>query len=356
MIPSSSIRHAQRRGQDGGQRPAEIGLALRVPELRRVREARQELRLRQQELGQQLAAGAELDQVQQQVGVVGEELQVARAGPHRGDEPLELVQALVGVRALPECLQQDGKEPAEGPTHGIGVRNQRAAFQDQAEILARPLRVGEAGGLERVRGRNANPNGLLPRGGLEEGDERPVDVAGHLPVLRQEPPRRALEGERDAHPARQPAQRGGLLRQGVDLKLVEDLEPVLHRAEVGVAVAQDAPQGVREIAALDQAEDRPEAVPLPEPGVVAAVEQLEGLHQKLHLADPARPQLDVQALVALGLERAVDLALHGANLGQDPTINPRLIDVGADQVEEPPPDTLVACAEARLDQRLALPE
>src|SRR3972149_4717026 len=118
----------------------------------------------------------------------------------------------------------------------------------------------------------------------------------------------------------------------------------------------DAPQGVREVAALDEAEDRPEGVPLPEPGVVATVEQLEGLHQKLHLADPARPQLDVQALVPFGLERAVNLALHGPTRGEDPPVNPRLIDIGTDQVEEPPPDALVAGAEACLDQRLALPE
>ena len=121
-------------------------------------------------------------------------------------------------------------------------------------------------------------------------------------------------------------------------------------------LAEEAPERLRQVAALGQAEDGAQAVPLAEPRVVARVEELERLHQELDLADAAHAQLDVAALDALGAQRRVDLRLHAADRGDDVRIHAGAEDEGADEVEEARGHARVARAEARLDQRLPLPQ
>ncbi len=62
------------------------------------------------------------------------------------------------------------------------------------------------------------------------------------------------------------------------------------------------------------------------------------------------------ALDALAAERPVDLALHAPHGGHDVRIEAGTEDEGPDQLEESIRHLDVARAEARLDQRLALPE
>src|SRR6185295_6686554 len=100
----------------------------------------------------------------------------------------------------------------------------------------------------------------------------------------------------------------------------------------------------------------PEGVSLAEPGVVARVEELERLDEELDLADAAAPELDVRALRAASRDRAVDLALHAADLADHRRVHAGPEHERARQLEEPRGDVAVAGAVARLDQGLALPQ
>ena len=117
-----------------------------------------------------------------------------------------------------------------------------------------------------------------------------------------------------------------------------------------------APEAGREIAALGEAEDRAQAVLLAQPGVVAPVEELERLDEELHLANAAHAELDVAARAALGAKRLVDRILHLPHLADDRGVEARPEDEGADHLEEARGHRRIARTEARLDQRLALPE
>jgi hypothetical protein len=169
--------------------------------------------------------------------------------------------------------------------------------------------------------------------------------------------RRAAAGRQgDAHAPRETPELLLPFRKHVRLELVEDLQAVLDRAQVDERVAERAPEAGREIAALGEAEDRAQAVPLAQPGVVAAVEELERLDEELHLANAAHAELDVAARAALGAKRLVDRILHLPHLADDRGVEARPEDEGADHLEEARGHRRIARTEARLDQRLALPE
>ena len=140
------------------------------------------------------------------------------------------------------------------------------------------------------------------------------------------------------------------------LELVDDLEAVLDGSQKAERLAEEAPARLRQVAALGQAEDGPQAVTLAEPRVVPRVEELERLHQELDLADAAHAQLDVAPLDPFGAKGLVDLRLHAADLGDDLGGHAWAEDEGADEVEEARGHARVARAEARLDQRLSLPQ
>ncbi len=292
----------------------------------RAREPVEQLGLAHQQLGEQLAAGAQAHQVREQLGLAREEIQVGGARARRRDEALELAERFVGVRALPERVEQHREEPGDRAARGGRIRDERPAFQDPAQVLARAVRIREAGGLERGVARDAHRR----RGGRgrrrEELAEGPVHQGGDAPVVGDEAPGRRRGRPRDAHAAGQEAERHRLLRQGVRLELVDDLEAVLDRPEIHEGEAQLAPERGRQVAALGEAEDRPQAVPLAEPRIVAPVEELERLHQELDLADAPAPELHVAASRVLAAERTVDLSLHPAHVPHDVRIEAGTID------------------------------
>ena len=161
---------------------------------------------------------------------------------------------------------------------------------------------------------------------------------------------------RDAETPGEPPERGRLLGQRVGLELVQDLEPVLDRAQVDERVAEEAPERRREIAALGQPEDGAQAVALAEPRVVTGVQELERLDEELDLADAADAELDVAALAALGAQRPVD----GAFI---PRISPTMAGSrpgrktkGRTRSKKRAATPASPAAEARLDERLALPQ
>ena len=146
-----------------------------------------------------------------------------------------------------------------------------------------------------------------------------------------------------------------VLGQRVGLELVEDLQAVLDGAQVDEGIAEKAAERGREIAALGEAEDGAQRVLLAEPRIVPPVEELERLHEELDLADAADAELDVAALGVLAAERAVDGALHPADLPHDGGVEPRPEHEGPDQLGEAAGDRGIAGAEAGLDERLPLP-
>src|SRR6267142_6644603 len=113
-----------------------------------------------------------------------------------------------------------------------------------------------------------------------------------------------------------------------------------------------------EVPALGEPEERLERIALAQPGIVAAVEQLERLREELDLPDAAAPELDVArgGLGVAAAQRAVDLPLHAADGGQHTLVDAGSIDDLAHEVHEARADLGIARADARLEQRLPLPQ
>src|SRR5206468_7124022 len=106
----------------------------------------------------------------------------------------------------------------------------------------------------------------------EELGEGLVDALGDAAVLGLEAAAGFDGGKSRAESARQPSEGGRVLRQGVGLELVEDLQSVLDGPEEDQGLAEKASERLGEIAALGQAEDGAQAVPLAQPGVIARIE------------------------------------------------------------------------------------
>src|SRR5262249_57636538 len=104
------------------------------------------------------------------------------------EEPLELVQRLVGVWALPQRVEQERIEALERRRQMGRVRHQRTPLEDELQVVARALGVLEAGGLERGEARQAHTAARPVLARREELPERPMDGGSDRPVLPLEPP------------------------------------------------------------------------------------------------------------------------------------------------------------------------
>src|SRR5438034_834219 len=71
-----------------------------------IRQRRQQLGLGDQELGEMIAARADLDEAEKEIGILDEQLDESRPRTGGPEQPLELVQGLVGVGALPERVEE----------------------------------------------------------------------------------------------------------------------------------------------------------------------------------------------------------------------------------------------------------
>src|SRR6185295_20044317 len=103
-----------------------------------------------------VAARADLDQSEEEIGILHEQLDEPRARTGGSEEPLELVQRLVGVGALPQGVEQERIEARERRVQMRRVRHERAPLEDELQVLARALGILEAGGLERREARQAH--------------------------------------------------------------------------------------------------------------------------------------------------------------------------------------------------------
>ena len=351
----AAIAGRQARRKHGRERHTEIGLAP-DPRTGARHQTRQQLGLRDQELRQQIATRAEAEQSAQHLAIFGQELDEPDARARRRQKALELVQRLVGIRALPDLVQQRGIETLERLAHGAGVRNERTPLDDQLQIVARALRVAKPRRAQRNQTRWLEPPRARRLGLGEKFAERPVHVARHAPVVRRERAGGDARGPGESEPPCETPELDWLTRQRVRLQLVEDLQTVLDGPQMHVRMRERPSELRHQVAALGQAKDRLERVTLPQPRVVAAVQELERLHEELDLANAAASQLDVELFAALRLDRSIDLTLHRPDGDRDPGIDAGPVDHVARQLGKARADALVAGRDARLQQRLAFPE
>src|SRR5262249_26379834 len=172
------------------------------------------------------------------------------------EEPLELMERLVGVRALPERVQEQRVEASQGGVEVRGVGHQRAALEDQLQIVPRALRVLEPGGAQCGQARQAEPAPKLELALAEELAEGSVYRPRDRPMARLKFSRGARRRSGHAHAPGEAPELGRVLGQGVGLKLVEDLQAVLDRAQVLVVAREQAAQIGRQVAALGEPKDR----------------------------------------------------------------------------------------------------
>ena len=164
---------------------------------------------------------------------------------------------------------------------------------------------------------------------------------------------RLLAGDRVSCAAREAGAFGRVVRQRVRLALSHHLHAVLEPAQEDVRLAQLVAVAAGDQAGEEQPLQRGQGAPRAQVLVLAAVQELQGLHEELHLADPAGAQLEVllpaPPCLALGprLERAH--LLHCAE-----------IEVLAPDERDQPAQRLFADRQVsgdgqRLDQREPLP-
>ena len=125
------------------------------------------------------------------------------------------------------------------------------------------------------------------------------------------------------------------------LERVEDLQAVLDRPEKDVAVREPPRLLPGQVSALGEPVEGPQAVPLAEPGILPAIEELEGLDVELDVADPAHAELDVALLLPARAQPHVDPVLHRPDLPERLALEPGAVDDLARQVDERLPDPLV---------------
>ncbi len=147
----------------------------------------------------------------------------------------------------------------------------------------------------------------------------------------------------------------GVGREGVDLRLVDQLQAVLDGAEEAVGGVEGADLGGVDVAGLAELVEGLERVGGADPRVVAGVDQLEELHGELDVAQAAAALLDL----ALGQPLLRDLllrpGLHHADLADGVGVEPLRPHVRLGRLDERPAELGVAGHRPGLDEGLELP-
>ncbi len=219
---------------------------------------------------------------------------------HQAGGPCESAGQLFdrGARALGVAETEGGQAPG----HGVG-RHDGATRRVGVVVGPGRRRLQGGEGLEQRPEEEAlvdDPDvGLVaPHGVVEVGRRRGGGSVG------------------EAEDAGQAPTGGGVGGQRVGLLLLDQLEPVLHRAQEAVGVGQDAGVLTADVAAGGQLVQRAESGPVPDGGVVMAVHQLQELHRELHVADAPGTALDLAPGEASTRPLGFGAGLHGPQLGQ----------------------------------------
>ena len=139
------------------------------------------------------------------------------------------------------------------------------------------------------------------------------------------------------------------------LPVLPELQAVLQIAQEHVSLAQFGVLLVGDEPLVRDPVQRQERVPMAQPGVPAAVLELQRLNAELQLADSPPAQLDVALRAPRRAEPGVNPVLHGADLEDHVGIGGRRINQRLHALHEAAPQGEVAGGGPRFDQRLALP-
>ena len=148
----------------------------------------------------------------------------------------------------------------------------------------------------------------------------------------------------------------GSVGKGVGLPVLVELQAVLQVAQELIGRRQARVFGAGEQIFIAQAEQREQRAAVPHPGLAAAVQPLQALHQELDIANAAARQLDIQPgigalrgqLFMNALARFRD-RLHGAEVERS------RVDQRLDEFQQIAPRLALAGRDAGLDEHLQLP-
>ncbi len=258
----------------------------------------QQQRMRCHALGQERAAGDQVDQPLQRAGLLVQQGQVGAAAQdvvHQRKQPAHRLQRPVGRGT---GLQQQGHHPVQPCARGV---RQVAHAGRAGEVTQRGVhrrRITKAGrgqhlGITAVGQRAPVAADVAVDGRFVAAlGQQGLELACHPRAVRlqfagQRVPVAVSESTRDP----QPVQR--LSGHGVHLRIVQHLQPVLQPAQEAVGRAKLAGAVVGNVARFGQRGQRRLQPRLAQRRLAAAADQLQHLGQELDLADAAGPALDV---------------------------------------------------------------
>ena len=140
----------------------------------------------------------------------------------------------------------------------------------------------------------------------------------------------------EAHRARQPQTRSRALRELVDLSLVLHLQAILDAAQEQIRVPQRLGRLGRQHVRLGESRQRALRGAVAQLGNATAVQQLQRLRDELDVADPARIELHVEAVVAGGAPLFADPPLERANAPHARVVHRRAVDHRVDRAHGTP--------------------
>ena len=109
---------------------------------------------------------------------------------------------------------------------------------------------------------------------------------------------------------------GGVGGQRMGLFLLDQLQPVFHRAQESIGVGQDGTVLTAHVAGSGQLVQRTKGGPVPDGGVMVAVDELEQLDGEFHVADSPRTPFDLEAAEPGARRLGLGARLHRPQLRQ----------------------------------------
>ena len=227
----------------------------------------------------------------------------------------------------------------------------------------RGRRVGEAERGEPatglVRGEpqplGRHPGDRLEQRAIEQLLVQPARLARVQPPLRLEHRARIAAAVRPvAEGAGHPLQVLGVVRQHPLAAQPAQLQPVLDGPQEAVGVAEADGVVAADVAAVAQRFQRGQGRRDPKRLVAAAVHELEQLHRELHVAQPARAELDV-ALRDVDRDVLEHPAAHRAHVGDEAVAFGGRPDHRRDRVDVRLAQREITGDRTGLEQRLELP-
>ena len=300
----------------------------------RVQEEIDDFGMLNQRAGEKVAHPEEPEKDAQGLGFLCQNGQKHPLGTHRCHQALKVIQRHVGIGGISQCLHQMRCHVRQCPPSSLAVMGKGGSVPQELKISIGPLEILKADLLQ------ALPN--FPRGHSafeKEGDFVPFDCGRWGLPLTQESVVHAANGMRvrlvvsqevfnrlGRDPSLVPRAAGQMkklsliLRQGMSLTMVQDLEPVFDRPEKHIRFHQGCAILTREIAPLRQPVQGPEGVGLPDPGISPPMEELEDLNDELDLPDASKAPLHIPVEFPVLSEALLDPRLHGLDL-----LNRRLV-------------------------------